>query len=86
MSLTDRKPARSAHHRTDNRKDPIHNWRRRCAYRLSLLCSCVRILREILAVDWPGAPVAVQAMRLRARVAVDKAWPLVVDADGGAWE
>lgn len=75
-----------AHHRKDERRDPVHTWRRRVAYRLSLLVAVARALHAILSVDWPTAPLEVKAARLRARVVLERAWPLVVDIDGSAWE
>lgn len=77
---------KTAHHRSDLRQDPIHSWRRRCTYRLSLLVAVGRALHAILAVDWPGAPFEIQAQRLRAKVVLDKAWPLIIDEDWSAWE
>lgn len=79
-------PAREAHHRCDRRQDPIHTVRRRFAYRISLLCSAAKALKGLLDIDWHGAPVAVQAQRLKAKVVLEKCWPLVVDPDGSAWE
>lgn len=64
----------------------VRAWRGRCSYKLGLLFSVLRLARSVVQADWPGAPLSVQADRMRLRMAVEKAWPLVSDTDGKAWE
>ena len=77
---------RKAHHRAIFRSGPYVAWRQRVAGYLADITQAVRAGEELLRFDIPGAPVAYQAARLRARVKFEKVAPLLSDEDGRAWE
>ena len=77
---------RKAHHRTIFRAGPYGSWRQRVAHHLADITQAVRAGEELLRFEFPGAPVAYQAARLRARVKFEKVAPLLSDEDGRAWE
>lgn len=78
---------RDGHHRSDQRTGPWATWRRRVACHLPKLFRCCHCLEALLAYDPPAnASPAHQAARLRAKVALDAARPLMLDQDGRAWE
>lgn len=73
-----------AHHRNDcpHGASP----RQRFVYRRMLLCSAVTALDTLLRCDLSCTSVETKAVILKARLARDRAWPLVSDDDGRAWE
>lgn len=73
---------RTAHHRETLTADLMRRFRNK----LRTLFRVARALEVLLAVEVPGAPVAYQAARLRARIALEEAAPLLADTDGRAWE
>lgn len=76
--------ANGAHHRIDSHTSATP--RQRFAYRRSLLCAAVTALDALLSCDLGCTSIQTKAVILRARVARDRAWPLVIDQDGKAWE
>lgn len=77
---------RKAHHRAIHRAGPWASWRQRVAHHLADISQAVRAGEELLRFEIPGAPIAYQAARLRARVKFEKVAPLLADEDGRAWE
>lgn len=77
---------RFGHHVQQQAYGPWATWRRRVAYRLSILCSAVRALDDLLEHDSGSCDIRYRAARLRAKSIRDRAWPLVEDTDGRAWE
>lgn len=76
--------ANGAHHRNDS---PIGaSPRQKLTYRRSLLCAAVTALDALLSCDLGCTSITTKAVILRAKVARDRAWPLVIDQDGKAWE
>lgn len=73
---------RTGHHRETLTVDLL----RRFHCKLRTLFACARALEAVVNVDWPGAPVEFKAAKLRGRVALDDARPLLLDLDGRAWE
>jgi hypothetical protein len=76
--------ANGAHHRVDSPRGD--SARQRFAYRRALLCAAVTALDALLSCDLECTSIRTKAVILRARVARDRAWPLVTDEDGRAWE
>lgn len=74
--------SRCAHHRETLTVDLMRRFRNK----LRVLFAVARALQAVLEVDIPGAPLAYKAARLRARVALEEAMPLLLDLDGRAWE
>jgi uncharacterized protein (DUF952 family) len=86
MTLPIRMSSRCGSHRSQQAQVLGASWRRRVAARLVLLFVAVRCLDELLRYEWQDAPIEFRAARLKAKVARDRAWPLLNDVDGRAWE